>query len=161
MLGMFGVVLLAGALPEIPLHHLFVPRAYWWVALLLDALVLYSAALVLALYGGMVQRPHALDGDRIVFQRGPLGWAEVDRTAITNVKPIVNPDARAIRHAHRDAYFGVPGADLVQLQLSVPARIKRLFPYSADLTSSELFVATDRPHELCALLRNGELKQQR
>jgi len=161
LLGIFGVVLLVGAVAEIPLHHALVPRAHWWIAFLLDALVLYAAAWVLGLYATMAQRPHVLDEDRIVFHRGALGSAEVERNAIEQVKPLSNPDARAIRRANREAYFGVPGSDLVHLLLSAPARIKRTFPYAGESTSTELFVATDRPHELCALLRSGELKQER
>ncbi len=161
LLGIFGLVLLVGAVPEILLHHVLVPRGHWWIAFLLDVLVLYTAAWVLALYASMAQRPHVLDEEHIVFHRGALGYAEVERAAIVHVVPLTNPDARAIRRENRQAYFGVPGCDLVQLLLSAPARIKRTFPSANESTSCELFVATDRPHELCALLRSGELKQER
>lgn len=152
MLGMLGLVLLVGAIPEIPLHHLLLAREPWWSAAILDFLVLYAAAWVFGLYGTMARRPHELGADRIVFHRGPLGCAEVERSAVRDATALVAPNARAIRQKHRNAYLGLPGSDLVHLRLETPARVVRTFPVRRECSVSELFVASDRPHELCALL---------
>jgi len=154
MLGMLGLIVLIAALPEIPLHHVLLPRNDWWIAILLDALVLYTAAWIFGLYGIMACSPHVLDGERLIFHRGPLGRAEVERASIAQATPIENPDSRAIRRAKPDAYFGLPGSDLVHLRLNAPARIVRTFPVLRETRTEELYIASDRPRELCALLHD-------
>lgn len=151
MLGILGLVLLVGAVPEIPLHHLLLARHAWWISLLLDVIVLYSAAWVLGMYGIMAMRPHELNGEKLLFHRGLLAQAEVPLSNIRSVTPLSNPDGRALRRLHRNGYLGLPGSDLVHLRLSEPARIVKLYPLRKVVESQDLLVATDRPNELCAM----------
>lgn len=150
---MLGLVLLIGALPEIPLHHFLLPQRDWWFALILDAAVLYSAAWVLGVYGCMVLRPHDIGDERITLHFSPFAEVHIERAHIRSAVPMAAPDRRALRRSYPDAVrLLCPGADCVHITLREPARVVRMFPVRQQRSALEVFVSSDRPRELCALL---------
>jgi hypothetical protein len=153
-LGMLGVILGLGALPEIPFHHLLMPSRDWLVGFALDFLVVYSALWVLGVYGVMVQRPHEVHADRIIFHRGPFAHVEIARDAVECAVPLTE-EPRTARKRYRGAYYmGVPGAALVYIRLREPARVVHTYPVRHERMVSELLVPSDHSRELCAMLES-------
>lgn len=153
LFGVLGVVLAIGAVPEIPLHHVFLPLHDWWLAAILDMLLLYSAAWVLGAYGIMVKRPHEIGDDRIVLHNGPFARACIDPRDVVIVTSMEAVNRRSLRKAHpAAAHLLVPGAGCVRIALSRPALIERMYPLRAERSALEIFVSSDRPRDLCALL---------
>jgi hypothetical protein len=154
MLGILALVLLVSVVPEIPLHHVLFRGHVWWIAVLLDAAALYVVMWVFELYGDIARMPHEIGEEHVRFYCGSLALAELRRDAIEELKPILNPERQALRKAYPEAeHLGLPGTDLVYVRLREPARVMRTFPKRIDRGVSELLVPSDRPHELCALLR--------
>jgi hypothetical protein len=151
-LGMFGLVLAIGALPEIPIHHLLIPTRDWLTATAFDFVLVYSSLWVLGIYGVMALRPHEVQSDRIVFHRGPFCHVEIARDWIEYAVPITEESREARRHYADAFYMGVPGASLVYVRLREPVRVAYTYPVRRERMVRELLVPSDCPRELCAML---------
>jgi hypothetical protein len=151
-LGIFALVLLVGALPEIPLHHILLPGKEWRLALLLDGALLYSTLWVFGFFGAMAAHPHRIEQDAVVFRRGPIAEAYVARTSIAGAH-VASGDSKSIRRKNPRAYFGLPGSGLVHVRMHEPVRVRAHYPLRREWETAELVVASDRPHELCRLLQ--------
>lgn len=151
---MLGLVLAVGALPEIPIHHLFLSGRDWPIAAGLDLVVAYSALWVLGVYGIMASRPHDVHSGTIVFHHGPFAQVTVPREDIEHAEVVQVERAREARRRHPDAYaLSVPGGELVYVRLKRPARVLHAYPVSFERTVNALLVPSDRPRELCSLLQ--------
>lgn len=67
--GLFGIVVIVGALPEMLLHHLFL-HGIWPYAL--DIAAVGSGVWLLDVYGSMIARPHVIDESAITVNFGSL-----------------------------------------------------------------------------------------
>lgn len=153
-LGMLGLVLAVGALPEIPVHHLFIGGRDWPIAVGLDLILVYSALWVLGVYGIMARRPHEVQSQTIVFHHGPFAHVNVPREALDHAEVVRAERAREARRRHPDAYaLNVPGGEFVYVRLKQPAKVVHTYPARFERTVNALLVPSDRPQELCALLR--------
>ena len=154
-LGMFGLILAVGALPEIPVHHLLIPGRDWPLALALDVVLVYSALWVLGIYGLMALRPHEVRGDALIFHRGPFAHVEVPRDCVERAE-VISLDGREAKRRNPNAcYLGVPGAEHVYVRLKHSVRVRHTYPVRYERHASELLVPSDRPRELHALLHSA------
>jgi hypothetical protein len=151
-LGMLGVVLALGALPEIPFHHLLMPSRDWLAGFALDFVVVYAAVWVLGVYGVMVQRPHEMQADRIIFHRGPFAHVEIPRHAIERAVAVTEAGREARKRYSGAHYMGMPGASLVYIRLREPVRVAHTYPVQHERMVRELLVPSDHPGGLCAML---------
>ena len=67
--GIFGIVVIVGAVPEILLHHLFL-HGVWPYAL--DIAAVGSGVWLLDVYGSMIEHPHCIDATGITVNVGNL-----------------------------------------------------------------------------------------
>lgn len=153
VLGMFGLVLAVGALPEIPFHHLLIPGRDWLFALALDVAIVYSVLWVLGTYGMMAKRPHEVGPGTFVFHRGPFAHVEVPRAYVEHTEAVGEERREVRRRYPRACYLGVPGSELVYLRLTQSVPVRHTYPVQRERLASELLISSDRPQELLALLR--------
>lgn len=151
-LGMFGVILVIGAVPEIPIHHLLIPARDWPLTLALDFVLVYSALWVLGVYGAMALRPHQVKPGAIVFHRGVFSHVEVPRECVEHAAVLREERREAKRRYPKAYYLGVPGAEHVYVRLTQPVCVRHTYPVRYERQASELLVPSDRPQELHAML---------
>ncbi|GAC1359297.1 MAG: hypothetical protein NVSMB31_19670 [Vulcanimicrobiaceae bacterium] len=150
LLGVLGMILLVGALPEVLLHHLLLGNSM--LALGLDAVVLYAAAWCFGIYGAVVERPHRISGDCITLNNGPFASLAIPTDAIASVKPRVPaPARRERRNMAATASFLLGAKKAVEIEFALPVEI-RLLPYLPSRRIVRILVASDRPDDLCARL---------
>lgn len=152
-LGMFGLVLAVGALPEIPFHHLLIPAHDWLFAIALDVAIVYSALWMLGTYGIMAKRPHEVGPGIFVFHRGPFAHVEIPRACVEHTEAAGEERREARRRYPQACYLGVPGSELVYLRLNQAVPVRHTYPVHRERLASELLIPSDRPQELLALLR--------
>ncbi|MDQ2681388.1 MAG: hypothetical protein M3Y21_10295, partial [Candidatus Eremiobacteraeota bacterium] len=152
-LGIIGLILLVGAIPDILLHHLFIPAHLRLLALSLDIVELYACAWVLGTYGLMVLRPHQLSRSRIALNCGLLGRIELRPDQIRSAVEIEPTKRKLLRRRNPGAGFlTAPGVRVIELNLTQPVRLDKLLSVRGrDI--SRLFVSSDRPSEFCARVR--------
>jgi hypothetical protein len=151
-LGMLGLALAIGAIPEIPIHHLLIPTSDWLTAVALDFALLYSAVWVLGVYGVMAQRPHDFRSKNIVFHRGPFARVAISRDCVEHAAVVAEENRQARRRYPHAYYMGVPGGSLVHVRLREPVRITLAYPVQRERMALELLVPSDQPRQLVSLL---------
>lgn len=158
-LGILGLLLAVGFIPDIIFRHLALPQSLDALNWSIDALELLSAAWILGLYGTMTLRPHVLDGPRARFRLGALADVAIERRSIERAEIVGSSkrtDRRRLRRSHRDAFFfAAPGSSWVRVDLRQEIVVKS-YPLFRSRRVRCLFVASDRPADLAALLTRGE-----
>ena len=81
-LGMFGIVVIVGAVPEILLHHLFL-HGVWPYGL--DIAAVGSGVWLLDIYGSMIERPHSIDAGGITVNLGTLQSRRIEFSQVDDV----------------------------------------------------------------------------
>jgi hypothetical protein len=150
--GVFGLVLLVGFLPDAFFRHLLVPHAFAIPNAGADLLEIYTALWVCGAFGAMNAFPHALDETVFRVRLGTFAAVDVPRDAIAAATQVTEEPLRRVRRANRDAaVLHAPGTPLVKIELHREIEVTG-YPFMRKRTRT-LFVPSDRPAELAALLK--------
>ena len=143
--GVFGIILLVGFIPDAFFRHLLVPHRYDIVNAIADALELLTAAWVCGAYAMMMELPHSIVGDALRLHFGAFARIDVPLSAIASIQSAGEEKTRVLRRKHPGAVFlAAFGTPLVRIDLSRDV-IVWSYPFLRPRTTRTLFVASDRP----------------
>ena len=153
MIGIFGLILLIGFVPDAFFRHLLMPAHLTTLNLAIDLLELLTSLWVSGAYGTMANKPHELSGTTFTMHYGASASIEIPLDAIDNSEAVPETESRReLRRRERNAaFFSAPGAGLVRLALTRRIQFTS-YPYLRKRQTDVLFVPSDRPAELAALL---------
>ena len=158
MIGIFGLILLVGFLPDAFFRHLLMPSHLTTLNLALDLIELATGLWICGAYGTMANKPHELSGSTFTLNFGAFASIEIPLDAIDDARAVPESESRRElrRREGNAAFFSAPGSGLVRLALT--RRIEfRSYPYLRKRQTDVLFVPSDRPTELAALLKGRVL----
>lgn len=137
--GLIGMLLVLGVVPDAFLRWVFLPSLAWPLALLIGALELWASLWIFGLYGTMAARPHEIASDGVVLHNGVLGSVRLHPHEITGVRVLETTKRRHLPRRRGDGsrVLALGGVPIVEIALE---------------NGQNVFVASDAPYELRALL---------
>jgi hypothetical protein len=144
LVGLIAIVVAVAAVPDAVFFWLLIPHRLSWLALGLDAADIWGALWLFGLYGTMARSPHTLEGERVTLHNGALQSLAFNRNDVAETTSLGVVKRRALPRKRGDgslvlAFGGVP---IVDVRFKIPTN-----------GFTRVFVASDRPEALCAVLR--------
>ena len=138
-----AVIVAIAAVPDAFVLWLALPHGLWWLALLVDVLEIWGALWLFGLYGTMARSPHLIADGRVRLHNGALQTLEFERSNVAAAASLGSIRRRKLPRKRGDgsAVLALPGVPIVDIRLRNPVR-----------GVNRIFVASDRPEALCALV---------
>lgn len=132
---MLAIILTLSIVPDAFLLWLLLPHHLWWLALVLDALEIWSCGWLFGIYGTMIARPHEIGEESAVFHNGVLKRVRVDCADVLTARALGSVKRRALPRKRGDGsvVLALGGVPIVEIELR---------------SGKKLFVASDAPDAL-------------